>query len=236
MRSSYGLQRGIPSLVVFAAISALLLLNSCPSHGQRKDNPAAYACDSKTFNLQDAGNDGATLASPNKRKQLIFDEHADFSVLQGKKRIGRISLSHVSCCIEAGWAPDSLQFFVMWSGGGGVGEYYVRAFRIEEDKIAELSAPKKVAADFKKNHSCESRSNNLFVLGWTPDSAKIFLVPEVYPTGDCKQLGLFRGYLMDAKTDAIVSIFGEKETDQIKKLSRDAHVVVLPHDSSPHTP
>jgi hypothetical protein len=191
---------------------------------ERKDNAYAYACDSKTFDSEDGGTPKAIVPSPDKQKQLVLDRGGGFLIVQGKTRVGRVGMGPLSCCIEAGWAPDSIQFFVMWSDGGGIGEYYVRAFRIVDNKIAELVAPRAAYADFKKHHDCKTRGVNIFILGWTADSEKLLLVPEVYPTSDCEQLGLFRGYLMDAKTGSILKIFGEKETEEIKRTSRKTGV------------
>ena len=159
---------------------------------------------------------------------MALDTRGGFVILEGKKRIGRVGMSQLSCCIEAGWAPDSSQFFVMWSGGGAIGEYHVRVFRINGNKVVELTAPKNAFNDFKEHHYCKERGDNIFFLGWTADSQKLLLVPEVYPTSDCAELGLFRGYLMDAKTGSILKIFGEKQTENIKKMSWRARVVRLP--------
>lgn len=60
----------------------------------------------------------------------------------------------------------------------------------------------------------------MFFLAWTPDSKKVFLVSEVSPTGDCKQMGQFGGYLVDVQSGEIVRRFGEWATTAIEKSCR----------------
>ena len=148
--------------------------------------------------------------------------------MRGAQRIREISVAELSCNIEVGWSPDSEQFFISWSDGGAIGGYHVRAFRVEGEKVTELNAPKIAYADFKKHHFCETRTDNIFMLGWTPDSQKIFVVMEVYPTSDCQEMSLFRGYLMDTQSGATLRVFGEKDTEEIKERSRAAGAVQLP--------
>jgi hypothetical protein len=123
----------------------------------------------------------------------------------------------------------------MWSGGGAEGQFYVRIFRLEQQKLVELSASRVAYAHFRKRHLCQARDdNNIYMLGWTPDSEKLFLVAEVYRTNNYREMALFRGYPMDSKTGKVLRVFGEKETNAIKKNSGEAGVVLIPDETENH--
>src|SRR6266850_1314168 len=224
---------GTPNIWLCCFLASAIAMLSLPVSNARKTDPYAYACDSKTFGLKDFGDPKAFVESPDSQNRIVLARDGAFAVLRGKERLARVEVRELSCCIEVGWSPDSTQFFLRWSGGGSIGEYYVRVFRIEHREVMELKAPKTAYAEFNKHHSCETRTNNIFMLGWTRDSQKMFLVTEVYPTSDCEHSGLFRGYLMNVQTQLVLKIFGEIETEAIKKSSQTAGVVQIPNETAP---
>jgi hypothetical protein len=199
---------------------------------QHRD-PGAFACNSRVFSLGDFGGPGAEASSPDGQDRVVLTKSGAFAVMHGAKHLAIISVDELSSNIEVGWASDSRQFFLSWSGGGAIGEYYVRVFRLDEDRVVELDAPKIAFEDFRKHHWCQARGDNVFMLGWTPDSRNLFVVAEVCPTSDCKEWGLFRGYLMDAQTGTILKVFGEKETEAIEQKSRLEGAVQVPGIASP---
>jgi len=197
-------------------------------------SPDSYAVSSRTFGLDDFGNPRARVLSPDRAKSIRMIRGGRFAVFQGSHSVTEISAEDLSSNIEIGWSPDSSQFFIQWSNGGAIGIYRLRIFRIEQSKLTELNAPQIAYAHFKKKHFCPERGmNNEFALGWTPDSKQLFLVLEIYPTGDCTEASLFRGYVLNASTGKIQKVFGERETDLIKKNSHQAGFVVLPPVESP---
>lgn len=230
---SDSLRRLIARTLFALALLGILTRLPVAASGGRVRDPYAFGCDAKTFSLQDFGDPNAFVGSPDGRKRIALAEDGALVVILGSKRLRKIWLNDLSANLEVGWARDSEQFFVSWSDGGAIGGYHVRAFRIANDaRVMELAAPKNAYAEFRKRHYCQARGDNIFMLGWTPDSRQLFLVAEVYPTSDCEEMGFFRGYLMDAATGRVVKVFGEKETEAIKKKSRAAGSVQLPGEPS----
>ena len=214
-------------------ILSLLPLLPCVLSAQTpQTSPFAYAVSSKTFDLHDFGKPKAKVFSPDGAKSVRMIKGGKFAVFQGSHSVAEISVEELLSNIEIGWSPDSTQFFISWSDGGAIGAFRLRIFRFEHGRVTELSAPQIAYAHFKKKHFCPERgTNNEFVLGWTPDSKQLFLVLQVYPTGDCAEATLFRGYQLHASTGKIQKVFGERETDLIKENSHQAGFVVLPADS-----
>jgi hypothetical protein len=188
-------------------------------------DPYLYACSGNNFMEEDAGQPRTTVLSPDGRKRIAMIRPKVFTVTIDGRIVRTLRYPAINAGIETGWSPDSTQFFVMYSAGGAIGDYHVHLFRISRGKVVEAPAPRTVATDFRKKHSCASRTNNLLFLGWTADSAQALLVAEVYPTGDCEEAGLFRGYLVDTRAAIIRDRFGEKRTERIKQACRVSGVV-----------
>lgn len=192
-------------------------------------NPQAFACNSQTFELLSFKFQLAVI-SPNGKLQIRLGKKGDFRVLAGRRQIANLpSYRDISCCIEVGWSPDSTQFFIMYSDGGGIGNYHVHIFRIAGNRVVESPTPRVVAATFRSHHYCIPRGNNLFLLDWTANSRDVFFVGEVYPTSDCgSQMGFYTGFLANANSGKILRRFGEKETSAIEKSCRASGKLVLP--------
>ena len=191
-------------------------------------DPEMYACRGISFADEDAlpqevgyaARAPHALTSPNGKNRVEMIRPKVFAVFVNGRRMRTLKFPRINAGIELGWSPDSIQFFIMYSAGGAIGDFHVHAFTIHRGHAKELVYPRVAANDFHRKHSCTTRFNNLRFLGWTPDSVNAFVVAEVYPTGDCNQAGLFRGYLMDTRTGAVVRRFGEQDTEQIKKSCR----------------
>ena len=189
----------------------------------------AYAVSSRTFDREDFGRPNSTVVSPDKSKTIRLMKDGSFAVLDGASPVTNISVKELASNIEVGWSPDSTQFFISWSNGGAIGVFVSRIFRIESGKVDELSAPQTAYEDFKIKHFCPQRGmNNEYVLGWSADSKDLFLVLEVYPSRECKERSLFRGYLMEAATGVVLRVFSESDTNLIKDASRQAGFVTIP--------
>ena len=154
-----------------------------------------YTCQASVF-MWDAYAKRPVIVSPDhsKRVQLWsspkdpeLEEEADFyaSIYIGSRLLKTIQLEDLSAATFVKWSPDSNGVYLMWSDGGAIGGYHVRAFVVEPDDAAESPAPKTVAADFAKHHYCKTRGNNLYAVRWVNGSKQLRLRPEVYPTSDC---------------------------------------------------
>jgi hypothetical protein len=179
-------------------------------------DPYLYACSGNNFMEEDAGQPRTIVASPDGHKRIAMITPKVLTVSIDGRTVRTLRYPDISAEIETGWSPDSTQFFVMYSAGGAIGDYHVHLFRVSRGKVVETPATRTVAADFRKKHSCATRTNNLLFLGWTADSTQALLVAEVYPTGDCREAGLFRGYLVDTRDAVIRQRLSEERTEQIK--------------------
>lgn len=175
-----------------------------------------YACRGNTFLEEDSNSKQANIPSPDGKKRIIMTKPKVFVIFDRGRPLRTLYYSAINASIEAGWSPDSTQLFIAYSASGAIGDFHVHMFHIRGGKVIQSGVPALVAADFRKEHYCTTRGNNLLFLGWTADSKQALLVPEVYPTSDCEQLGLFRGYLVDTQREIILKRFGEKQTEEIK--------------------
>ena len=219
--------RGRALLVTVPVLFALM--GSPAAERSERHDPTAFACDSKIFSLQDFESSPSVMSPDGKNRVRLNKDHS-FRVLADEAEIARLGNDFdMSCCIEVGWAPDSKQFFISYSNGGATGGYSVRLYTTSGNHVKENSAPEVALNDFKVKHDCPSRGANVFFLSWTSDSRKVFLVTEVYPTGDCgPAMGRYRGYLMDVAGGTIVRRYGEKQTSAIEKQCRASGKLPIP--------
>ena len=140
------------------------------------------------------------------------------SIYGGARLLRTVELKDLSAATFVKWSPDSKAFYVMWSDGGAIGEYHVRAFIVSNDGVIESAAPKNVAADFAQHHYCKPRGNNLYAVKWDEGAKQLLLQPEVYPTSDCgKEMGFTSGYLVDTETGEIKERYTAAEMTQLTK-------------------
>lgn len=213
----------LPAMRRTIILTILPLLVGMCCFGQRlKHDPDTFACASTWFSLDEFEKEPSVI-SPDGRTRVQLDKNDySFRVLVGGKEIGRLHYGDISANIEIAWSPDSQQFFISYSDGGAIGNYSVHLFSIKKQRLVKSAAPTVAYRDFKSQHYCRSRGNNIFFLDWTPDSKNVFFVTEVYPTGDCgKEMSKFRGYLVDARTGTIIERFGEKKTTAIEERCRE---------------
>ena len=136
------------------------------------------------------------------------------SMYSGNQLSKTITIKDLSAATFVKWSPDSKAFFVMWSDGGAIGGYHVRAFVVDGEQALESPAPKAVAADFAKHHYCKTRGNNLYAVRWVNGSKELLLRPEVYPTGDCApETALSAEYLVKTVDGKIV------EKGEVKEMT-----------------
>lgn len=185
-------------------------------------NPGSVAprllCGQSAFTLEDFKAGTVTSFAPNRSNHILLAKDGSFLVFRREAEIGSIHLPGLSSNIEIVWSPDSEKFSIMYSDGGAEGAFHAHLYEFAEARVAELSRPVDAAFfDFKTRYYCQKRGNNIFVEGWTPDSSKIVIVVQVYPTGDCGEIfGKLEGYLMDLKGN-ILRRYSEKQAQGIQK-------------------
>jgi len=186
-----------------------------------------YTCQASVF-MWDAYAKRPVVWSPDRSKSVRLwsspkgaePEQGRFyaSIYDATKRLRTLELKELSAGTFVKWAPDSNAFYIMWSNGGAIGWYQVRAFTVSNDGVIESTAPKNVAADFAQHHSCKARGENMFAVQWREGSKQLLLQPEVYPTSDCgKQAGFTSGYLVDTASGEIKQRYTAKEMTEFAK-------------------
>jgi len=129
----------------------------------------------------------------------------EFVLKHNNKELLRTELKKLLASVSVVWAPDARSFAITWSDGGAIGNFHVRAFRIQDDKVTELPVVEKAFQHFKSRHWCAERGDNIQAYRWTQDSHSLVLVLSVYPTSDCgKQMGHMEGYVVEAVTGRIL--------------------------------
>ncbi|MHB8501739.1 MAG: hypothetical protein ACYDCG_14615 [Candidatus Acidiferrales bacterium] len=179
--------------------------------------PHRLLCGQSTYTLEDFNAGTVTSFAPNRSNHILLGKNGSFLVFRGETEIGSIHLTDLSSNIEIVWSPDSQKFSITYSDGGAEGAFHAHLYEYTEESVAELSRPVDAAfSDFKRRYYCQKRGNNIFVEGWTPDSAKVMIVVQVYPTGDCGVIfGKLAGYLMDLKGN-ILRRYTEKQAQSIQ--------------------
>ncbi len=140
------------------------------------------------------------------------DKGGEFFLYRGKKELLRAELKDLSASTSVVWSPDGQSFAISWSDGGAIGNFHVRVFHLDGDKITEWPSGKIAFQAFKARHWCPSRGDNIQAYNWSSDSRLLVLVLSVYPTGDCGlQLGHTEGYLVDSATGRVREVWNHRK-------------------------
>jgi len=175
------------------------------------------SCKPNSHSLKDFDSRTSVLA-PDHSHRLLLAEDGSFEVLRGTERIAVLRVPDLSSNIEIMWAPDSEKFSITYSDGGAEGTFRAHVYLIGgSSAVAEASKGVEAAfVDFKAHFYCEARGNNVYVEGWTSDSSAVYVVAQVFPTGDCgRHFGRLGGYLVDLEGN-ILHRYGDKETRAIQ--------------------
>lgn len=174
-------------------------------------------CAATVFVLQDLEK-GVSVTSPDGRYRVVLnvrsedDESGQLRVYAGNNTLGSYALHDLSGGIFVNWSPDSRAFYFMWSNGGAIGGYEVRAFRIIEGGVTEVAIAKKAEDEFERKHPCPDRGHNVYAVRWLKGSEELLLAMQVYPTSDCgRELGLYGGYLVNATDGTILRRYSERQ-------------------------
>lgn len=205
--------------VLVCAMCAALRVTLAADVGQRTGgNARSYAltCPEHDYMLQDFDSGREAVVSPDRRKRAVLAKNGTLDIFSGKQEIGTVELPEISADVAIVWAPDGQKFAVTYSNGGDEGAFHGHVYGLAENRVIELSKVATVAFDdFKKQHYCEARGNNEYVLGWGPESKTVLVVAQVFPTGDCGQnFGKMGGYLMDSDGN-ILRRYDDKTAERI---------------------
>lgn len=159
----------------------------------------ALVCPEQEYTLDAFESGEKSITSPDNQKTVVLAKDGALQVFNNNRQIGKIPLPDISADLSIVWSPDSAKLAVTYSDGGTTGGFHAHVYALSGSRLIELTKPVQVAFDdFKKEHYCEARGDNEYVLGWPEGSKSVFVVAEVYPTSDCgSDMGLERGYLMD---------------------------------------
>lgn len=182
--------------------------------GTRNPN---LTCPMRDYMLQDFDRGTQTIIAPNGSSKIVLAKDFSLRVFANNREIGTVITPGMSADLQIIWAPDSQKFGITYSDGGAEGTFQGHLYRLTSNGTSELSRPIRVAFDdFKKRYFCKIRGNNEYVLGWGSESSTIFVILQVYPTGDCgENFGKMNGYLMDLDAN-ILRRYSDKETEKIQ--------------------
>jgi hypothetical protein len=199
-------------------ISLLFLTQDSTSTPRPKDLNNSFHCHRTVYALQDFDSGTTAAIAPNHSDRILLAKDYSFRVMRGQTEIGSVQIKDLSSNIEILWAPDSKKFAITYSDGGAEGAFHAHIYELSHDGVKEFPKPVRVAFDdFKTHDYCKKRGNNVFVEGWTSDSRSVFVVTEVFPTGDCgRKFGKLGGYFMDLQGQ-ILSRYNNKQTALMQK-------------------
>ena len=179
-------------------------------------NAQKQDCEATVFVLQNLEN-GATVPSLDGRHRIVLRtnrpdaQRGSVSVYAGTRLLRTFQLQDLSAGLFVKWAPDSRAFYVMWSNGGMIGGYSVRAFRVGDLDVHELPLTSTAEREFRTRHPCPARGWNVFAVRWVDGSSRMLLAFQVYPVSDCgRQMGVYRGYLVAVDDGAIIRRYSER--------------------------
>jgi len=132
-----------------------------------------------------------------------------FVLRRADRELLRTPLKDLSASVSVVWSDDKNRIAITWSDGGAIGNFHVRAVKIEGEAASELPATQPAFSEFKAHHWCEARGDNIQAYRWMPDSSALVLVLSVYNTSDCgKEMGHTEAYVVDAATGNIRQHWG----------------------------
>jgi hypothetical protein len=112
------------------------------------------------------------VPSPNGQYRVVLgvrsedDDHGWIRVYDGAGLRGTYELHDLSGGIFVNWSPDSRAFYVMWSNGGSIGAYDVRAFTVVGVQATEVPLTTPAEHEFERKHPCSDRGHNVYAVRW----------------------------------------------------------------------
>jgi len=147
------------------------------------------------------------------------ETEAKFQLTKGSAVLLSTPLKDWSASVSVVWSKEGSSFAITWSDGGAIGNFHVRAFKINDSQVVEEPVTKHAFHSFKARHYCIARGNNIQAYEWSSSGDKLLLVLSVYPTGDCgKDLGHMEAYWVQADNGAILQHLTLRELTGYIKL------------------
>jgi hypothetical protein len=178
-------------------------------------------CKASIFVLQNLEKEPVILSPDGKYSVVVGvkseeDSHGWLMVRRGEKLLASYDTWNLSGGIFVKWAPDSGAFYFMWSDGGALGGYHVRAFRLKDAAVIEVPLTRFAETDFEQRYPCPSRGHNVVSIKWIQGSMQMLLGLQVYPTSDCgMNMGRYRGYVVETDSGIVKAQYSEVS---LKKL------------------
>jgi hypothetical protein len=116
---------------------------------------------------------------------------------------------------EVGWSADNRTFYIT-QGTSDFGQFLTRLYRVNDDKIEELSDVTETAVhNFDRRYGCRVMEqgklklyrSNVGVLKWAKEN-QLLLITEVPPDNICKHASYFGGYLVSVPDGRIIERYG----------------------------
>ena len=154
-----------------------------------------YSCRAEVF-MPDGYSQKTIVWSPDRKKYVRLSskpEHAEsdegvftISIYSGARLLKTFVPKDLSAATFVKWSPDSKGLYVMWSDGGAIGGYHVRAFLVDDSKAIESAGSRSCRSGFRQGIIPAKLAETIYMLFvGINGSRQLLLRPEVYPTSDC---------------------------------------------------
>ncbi len=151
------------------------------------------------------------IPAPDHNKVLMINGIA-FYVMVGDRILKGTEKEGVLQPAEIIWSPDSSAFVITASDGGAVGTWFISVYLLENDSVRYADVAQEVIRHFKRYYKCdEPEEPNVGAVKWLNDSKQLLLVAEVPPHSTCREMGKFKGYIVDIPSGGILEEIDEKD-------------------------
>jgi hypothetical protein len=206
---------------LLGSVCALFLVLGESTLGSQRSQPFEESSCKNGMRYAKLAHDGKKLISaPDDSKELAIrpflnEEKGQF--VSFRLREGRSIYTHelFGWGPEILWAPDSKQFAVNQTiGGGGFGEHpYI--FSIQSGRLRSLDISAPVRRAFGNPVQCEVPVEpNMAVIKWL-DSNRVLVVAQVVPVSICKCSGTFKSYELSLSDLKILHSYSQMETKRL---------------------
>jgi hypothetical protein len=222
-------------VLLVQGLSFFFATTTVNGRGAATSTGTELVCPINDYVLQDFDTGKRSVKSPDHMKSVVLGKDYSLEVLSRANDIGIIKLRDMDSNLSVIWASNSQKFAVTYSNSGSEGTYLAHVYDVQDRQIAEIPDIFHMASDdFENKYHCNARGNNLFALGWTADSANVFIVTQVFDTSDCAPMwGITAGYLIDANGN-IIRRYGDSGARSIQASCVKSGHAVLP-DAGEHS-
>lgn len=155
----------------------------------------------------------ARVPSPDLKKViLIADEKLQVNDVSGKPLSGS-QVDFVPTLSEVLWSDDSSAFAITSSFGGFVGDWHVRVYMIQGNRLTKLNVTSLAEKDAVRRYRCDPSEPNeppeIGAVAWQEGVNRLLVVAQVPPHSSCPDMGTLFGYVVSVPNGNILRRLSE---------------------------